>query len=64
MTLVYWDYYHDDEAFYDRYIRLHQKFAAPLRFAGGMWTWLGPAVDYDVFFKKRSPRCVPASETA
>ena len=55
MTLVYWDYYHDDEAFYDRYIRLHQKFAAPLRFAGGMWTWLGPAVDYDVFFKKAEP---------
>lgn len=64
MTLVYWDYYHDDEAFYDRYIRLHQKFAAPLRFAGGMWTWLGRPLTMTCFSKKRSPRCVPASETA
>lgn len=55
VELVYWDYYHDSEAFYDRYIRLHQQFAAPLRFAGGLWTWLGPAVDYDVFFKNAAP---------
>ena len=49
---------------YDRYIRLHQQFAAPLRFAGGLWTWLGPAVDYDVFFKTRRPLCAPAKKTA
>lgn len=55
MELVYWDYYHDNEAFYDRYIKQHQKFHAPLRFAGGMWTWLGPAIDYDVFFKNAEP---------
>ena len=53
--LVYWDYYHTDKAFYDRYIRLHQQFAAPLSFAGGMWTWLGPAIDYEEFFKKSVP---------
>lgn len=55
VELVYWDYYHPDQAFYDRYIRLHQQFKAPLRFAGGMWTWLGPAIDYDVFFKNSYP---------
>ena len=55
MELVYWDYYHDDEEFYDRYIKLHQQFQAPLRFAGGMWTWLGPAIDYEVFFRKAEP---------
>lgn len=55
MELVYWDYYHDHEDFYDRYIKLHQQFKAPLRFAGGMWTWLGPAIDYDVFFKNTAP---------
>lgn len=55
MELVYWDYYHDNEAFYDRYIKLHQQFSAPLHFAGGMWTWLGPAIDYDVFFKNALP---------
>ncbi len=55
MDLVYWDYYHDDEGFYDRYIKLHQQFSAPLHFAGGMWTWLGPAIDYEVFFRKSEP---------
>lgn len=55
VELVYWDYYHPDQAFYDRYIQLHQKFKAPLRFAGGMWTWLGPAIDYDVFFRNSYP---------
>lgn len=55
MALVYWDYYHNDEKFYDKYIRLHQKFEAPLHFAGGMWTWLGPAIDYEVFFQKSEP---------
>ena len=55
MELVYWDYYHDDESFYDRYIKEHQKFPCELRFAAGMWTWLGPAIDYDVFFRKTIP---------
>lgn len=55
MELVYWDYYHDAEGFYDNYIREHQKFPCSLRFAAGMWTWLGPAIDYDVFFRKTFP---------
>ena len=40
MELVYWDYYHAEQSFYDHYIRLHQQFHAPLCFAGGMWTCL------------------------
>ena len=55
VELVYWDYYHDQQRFYDRYLKLHRQFRAPLRFAGGLWTWLGPAVDYDVFFKNAEP---------
>lgn len=55
MELVYWDYYHADKAFYDHYISLHKKFDAKIWFAGGMWTWLGPAIDYDVFFKNTIP---------
>lgn len=55
MELVYWDYYHDEEGFYDNYIREHQKFPCSLRFAAGMWTWMGPAIDYDVFFRKTFP---------
>ena len=55
MQLVYWDYYHPDKEFYDRYIHEHQRFSAKTWFAGGMWTWLGPAIDYDVFFKTSLP---------
>ena len=55
VALVYWDYYHPQKEFYERYIRLHQQFRAPLCFAGGMWTWLGPAIDYDVFFRNAQP---------
>lgn len=55
VTLVYWDYYHPDEAFYDRYLTLHEQFGAPLCFAGGIWSWLGPAPDYDVFFRNAAP---------
>lgn len=55
MGLVYWDYYHEDQAFYDRYIKLHQRFNAQIWFAGGMWTWMGPAVDYDVFYRNSIP---------
>ncbi|MEG0693200.1 MAG: beta-N-acetylhexosaminidase, partial [Oscillospiraceae bacterium] len=55
IDLVYWDYYHHDEAFYDRYIKLHQKFKAKTIFAGGMWTWIGPAIDYDLFFSTSIP---------
>ena len=52
---MYWDYYHDQQSFYDRYLKLHRQFRAPLRFAGGLWTWRGPAVDYDVLFKNAEP---------
>lgn len=55
VTLVYWDYYHPDEAFYDRYLTLHEGFGAPVCFAGGIWSWLGPAPDYDVFFRNATP---------
>lgn len=62
VELVYWDYYHDKKEFYDHYIKLHQQFQVPLRFAGGMWTWLGPAIDYDVFFKNTEPALLACKE--
>lgn len=62
MELVYWDYYHEHKEFYDRYIKLHQQFEAPLHFAGGMWTWLGPAIDYEVFFKNAKPALLSCVE--
>ncbi len=55
MGLVYWDYYHENQDFYDNYIKLHQQFDTDLWFAGGMWTWMGPTVDYDVFYRNSIP---------
>lgn len=41
MALVYWDYYHMDEAFYRSYIRLHRQLTDQVIVAGGAWTWNG-----------------------
>ena len=55
VSLVYWDYYHKTETFYNDYIKKHQAFPAPTVFAGGMWTWVGAAVNYPLFFKTSIP---------
>jgi len=39
LQLVYWDYYHDDQAFYNDYIRRHKEFGSNPVFAGGIWVW-------------------------
>lgn len=46
VTLVYWDYYHEDKAEYAEMLRKHRLLGAPVAFAGGIWTWAGPAPDY------------------
>jgi hexosaminidase len=46
VKLVYWDYYHDDEAFYTDYLRKHKAFGSEPVFAGGVWTWNGIAPNY------------------
>lgn len=46
VDLVYWDYYSEDEDFYDLYFRQHNRFGARTIFAGGCWTWAGPAAHY------------------
>ncbi|MBB6735794.1 beta-N-acetylhexosaminidase [Cohnella zeiphila] len=43
---VYWDYYHDDPAFYREFIRKHQAFGSAPVFAGGVWTWGSLAPNY------------------
>lgn len=39
MDLVYWDYYHEDEGFYEEYIKRHKEFPGRVVFAGGLWSW-------------------------
>ncbi len=53
--LVYWDYYHEDNAAYANMLEKHAQFEAPTIFAGGIWTWLGPAADYRKTFAATLP---------
>lgn len=46
VTLVYWDYYQAKEERYADALRKHAMFPAPTVFAGGLWTWIGPAPAY------------------
>ena len=40
VDLCYWDYYHDDPAFYDHMLTEHARMGRTV-FAGGIWTWSG-----------------------
>ena len=40
--LIYWDYYHTDEAVYDAMLEKHARFHNRVVFAGGAWNWQGP----------------------
>jgi len=48
--LVYWDYYHHNEDFYRDCIKMHKPFGSMPSFAGGIWTWNSPAVNYTKTF--------------
>lgn len=37
--LVYWDYYHDDKAFYAEWIKRHRDLGHEPLMASGIWTW-------------------------
>ena len=39
--MVYWDYYHTEEAFYDHMLTQHARMGQQTIFAGGNWTWSG-----------------------
>jgi hexosaminidase len=46
VQLVYWDYYHADEAFFTEWIRRHKAFGSTPVFAGGIWNWNQVALNY------------------
>nr|WP_245339240.1 beta-N-acetylhexosaminidase [Paenibacillus shirakamiensis] len=50
VQLVYWDYYHEDEAFYEDYLDRHDELAPGTIFAGGVWTFAGIAPHYTKSF--------------
>lgn len=39
LTLIYWDYYSDDEQMVDHMIKCHLKFNNPVAYAGGLHKW-------------------------
>ena len=41
VEMVYWDYYHTDEAFYERMLEEHQRMGRGTVYAGGVWSWSG-----------------------
>lgn len=41
VELVYWDYYHEEQSDYERFISQHKQFRNRIVFAGGAWRWLG-----------------------
>ncbi len=43
VDLMFWDYYHNDKPTYDNMLSAHAKFSGETWFAGGVWTWFGPA---------------------
>ena len=47
ISLVYWDYYHEDESDYDQMFEMHRCLGAPVVYSGGIWTWMGPAPHYE-----------------
>lgn len=46
ISLVYWDYYHNEEYYYGKLLEIREKFNNPVIFAGGVWKWMGFAPHY------------------
>lgn len=55
IQLVYWDYYHDDQNFYEEFIKKHKGFNSKPIFAGGIWTWIGFAANWGKTFNTTNP---------
>lgn len=41
LSLIFWDYYHEDKFIYDGMLDAHKQFHRDIWFAGGVWTWMG-----------------------
>ncbi|MBR3085069.1 MAG: family 20 glycosylhydrolase [Kiritimatiellae bacterium] len=39
LELVYWDYYHDDQSFYEKFIDKHRALSGDPLMGSGVWTW-------------------------
>lgn len=55
IQLVYWDYYNDKEEHYRHFMERHMQFHNPVLFAGGLWTWISPAMHNGEAFRNSIP---------
>ena len=62
LELVYWDYYHDDQVFYEKFIDKHRAISGDPLMASGVWTWSLFWYDHDVTRKTVEP-CLKACRT-
>lgn len=46
IDMVYWDYYHYDQAHYEKRMEASKALTGKVTFAGGFWRWLGYAPHY------------------
>ena len=53
--LVYWDYYHTDDSWYEHMITQHEKMRPDTIFAGGIWTWGGFLPHVDLTYATMEP---------
>ncbi|MEH7385967.1 beta-N-acetylhexosaminidase [Bacillus sp. JJ1521] len=51
VQMVYWDYYHSDEGFYEGMLNTHKQIVSDPIFAGGLWTWNGISPNYARAFR-------------
>jgi hexosaminidase len=55
VTLVYWDYYSQNEGHYDAYMALHRLLPNPLSFATACWKWSGYTPQNRLSFLAQKP---------
>lgn len=63
VDLIFWDYYHTDKKMYDAMFDAHEKLAGDkVWFAGGAWTWIGPAPRNGFTLKTMKPAALSAAQ--
>ncbi len=63
LDLVYWDYYHQEKAFYTEWIKRHRAMGKEPVMASGIWTWNRYWYDHAQTVKTAGP-CIDACRTA
>ena len=55
VRLAYWDYYHKEQDFYEKYIDIHRKAAGEPALFSGIWTWAKAWYDHQITSQTAKP---------